>query len=67
MEPVKKTTLALLALLVAFVGSGWERIQVETKHWPSVWNILASILGALTAGLIMLNAVGLLDDFLTLF
>ena len=66
MGTVRKTTLALLAVLLAFTASAWERIKYETRHWPSVWNIAAAAIGAITAGLIMLHSVDLLDDFLKL-
>lgn len=64
---IKGATIVLFTVLALFVAAQWQRIRYETRHWPSVWNLLAAAAGALTAGLIMLHAVGLLDDFIALF
>ena len=67
MKTRKIAMLALLTTLLGFVASAWERIPYETRHWPSVWKIAGGVLGALAAGLIFLQALDLLDDFIAIF
>ena len=56
-----------IAIARGLVATQWANLKHATRHWPPPWNLLAALAGSLTAGLIMLQSVDLLDDFLTLF
>jgi hypothetical protein len=58
---------SLLSTLIAFGIAQRARFQYETRHWLPLWKICAAVAGSLIAGLIFLQSLDLLDDFISLF
>lgn len=63
-----KTLMAILVTsLVVFAIRCWDRFKFETKHWQPWWHYVVALAVALLAGVTLLHALGMLDDYVALF